>query len=372
MSKTPPPSPLPPPLLPNEFARTSDGQVQVRSKPARLRWEFNDLVTADGHRLRCAFACGLKPLADAAEKKLLGETLLGRNASASVDEVNAFFAPSLRATAVNVAATRKVADWLADGSRDVFADALRKGADKVAFGCGLEVLPPFEVSLESPTYQQAKLEAMERNLAEQRVAGQVEHFEKAASLLRQFDALRQAAPGISPGEVLAQISPSEQGAMLQTLLLAAGKGKVARDLWAVAGPSLVRIDPRVAPPKLELTPLPTDLGPLRSVQPAEIEGIRVLLIGARSGVMVFNPESPGSQQMYADPEIHSQMGFSRAIAWRDGVWGCHGDAGIVGWELGNFSRPRTVLRPTNLSPTPPVPGAGSQSIQMNKAAHRAI
>src|SRR5207253_2330975 len=123
-------------------------------------------------------------------------------------------------------------------------------ADQIAFACGLEVMPPFDVDLESPSFQQQKLEAMERNLAQQRVAGQVEHFEKAASLLKQFDALRQAAPGLAPGAVLQQISPSEQGVMLQTLLLAAGKGSKTRELWAVAGPYLVKIDGRVSPPKI--------------------------------------------------------------------------------------------------------------------------
>ena len=210
MAKTPP-SPLPPPLLPNEIARLTSGQIQVRSEPVRVKWNFSDLVTMDGHRLHCTFACSLKPLTDAAEKKMLGEALLASKPSATVDDLFDHFEPELKATAGNVAATRNVAEWLTDAARDIFTEGLRKTVDKIAFGCGLEVLPPYETGLESPTFQQQKLEQMERNLAEKRVAGQVEHFEKAASLLKQFDALRQAAPGITPGEVLSQISPSEQG-----------------------------------------------------------------------------------------------------------------------------------------------------------------
>jgi hypothetical protein len=195
----------------------------------------------------------------------------------------------------------------------------------------------------------------------------VEHFEKAASLLKQFDALRQAAPGITPGAVLQQISPSEQGVMLQTLLLAAGKASATKQVWAVAGPSLVKVDPRVLPAKLELFALPVALGPLRSVQPAEIDGQAVLLVGARSGVLVVNPEKPGdAPRSFVDPEVASQMGFSRAVIWRHGVWACHGDAGIVGWDWGVMDRPKMVLRPTHLTGQPAASNSTMTSIEMNK------
>ena len=366
MAKPQPSGLTSPPLLPNEIAATSNGRVQVRAESSRIRWNFSDLVTADGHRLRCSFSCGLKPLADAAEKKLLGEVFLSRKNSATSEDLIAHFAPALQAAAANMAASKNVAIWLADGTRDALADALHQAADKVAFGCGLEVLPPFNVDIESPSFQQQKLEAMERNLAEQRVAGQVEHFEKAASLLKQFDTLRQAAPGLTPGAVLQQISPSEQGAMLQTLLLAAGKGSTARQVWAVAGPYLVKIDPRVSPPKTELITLPATLGPLRSVQPAEIDGQNVLLIGARSGVMIVHPDRTGEPQLYVDSEVVSQMGFSRAVVWGTSLWACHADAGIVGWDLNSPAHPKSVLRPAHLAPSAPTASASNTSMEMNK------
>ena len=365
MAKPQTPSRMPP-LLPNQIAAAVNGRIEVRAEPSRVRWNFSDLVTADGHRLRCSFACSLKPLNDPAERKLLGEVFLARKTSATTEDLIAHFSPALQAAGANVAASKLVAQWLADGARDLLAEALHQAADKVAFGCGLEVLPPFNVDLESPSFQQQKLEAMERNLAEQRVAGQVEHFEKAASLLKQFDTLRQAAPGLTPGAVLQQISPSEQGAMLQTLLLAAGKGSTARQIWAVAGPYLVKIDPRVSTPKTELITLPATLGPLRSVQPAQIDGQPVLLIGARSGVMVVPADQTAEPTLYVDSEVVSQMGFSRAVVWRNGLWACHGDAGVVGWNLNAPSQPRTVLRPAHLAPSAPMASSSSTSMEMSK------
>lgn len=357
MPTTPSRTPVPP-LLPNEMARSWDGRVEIRPEPLRLRWNLAELASADGHRLKCSFACSIRALPDAAERKLLGEVFLGRRVSATADHIVAHFSPALQADAANIAASKKVAEWLADGMKDTLAESLHKAADKVAFSCGLEILPPFQVDLESPSFQQQKIEAMERNLAEQRVAGQVEHLSKAATLLKQFDALRQSAPNLSPGEVLSQISPADQGTMLQTLLLGAGKQSGGQTPWAVAGPYLVKIDPRVSPPKMELITLPATLGPLRSVQSAEIEGQQVLLVGARSGVMVVRADMTAEPQLFTDPDIASPMGFSRAIVWRGGLWGCHGDAGIVQWDLEVSQAPKAVYRPAHI-PTASLPAVGT-------------
>ena len=160
------------------------------------------------------------------------------------------------------------------------------------------------------------------NLSDARVAGQVEHFEKAAALLKQFDAIRQSAPSLAPGAVLQQISPSDQGMMLQTLLLAAGKAQTPKVLWGVAGPSLVRIDPRATPIKIELFNLPTDLGPLRSTQLAQHDGHSLLLVGARNGVIVAKPDALTElPRLYRDQEISSQLGFQKCVIWQNQSYG---------------------------------------------------
>src|SRR5438046_2901553 len=112
MPKSSPPTPPPPPLMPNEVARTWAGRVEARTEPVRARWNFSDPITADGHRLRCTFACSLRPLSDAAERKMLGEVFLARKLSATIDDIIAHFAPSLQAAAANAAGTKNVADWL--------------------------------------------------------------------------------------------------------------------------------------------------------------------------------------------------------------------------------------------------------------------
>jgi hypothetical protein len=357
MSLTKSQSPPVVPLQPNELARNDGGRLQVRSEPMRLRWNLVNLISSDGHKLQGTFACSVRPLSEAAEKKVFAEVFLSGKASARGDDVVAHFSPTLTAVAANTAGMHKALDLLTDEQQKVVIKALKQAAEKLAFNCGLEILSPLEIELQSPSLQQQKLEQLERNLAEQRVAGQVEHFERAASLLKQFDAIRQSSPALAPGAVLQQISPSDQGEMLQTLLLAAGTSKTPRLLWGAAGPSLLRIDPRAKSIKVEVIALATDLGPLRSSQSAELDGQTVLLVGARSGVMIVRPDAPQeTPRMYRDEEISSQLGFSRAVIWQNQIWACHGEAGVVAWDLNSADAPKAVFRPANFPPLSAKPG----------------
>jgi hypothetical protein len=147
--------------------------------------------------------------------------------------------------------------------------------------------------------------------------------------------------------VLQQISPSDRGAVLQTLLLASAKQRGADRLWAVAGPYLVRIDVQGGPVRPQLFPLPPTLGPLRSISTAQVDGKRVLLAGARSGFMLIDTEKPSEPRLFADRGVESPLGFNRVIYWgtRNGFAASHGDAGIVRWDPNEPDAPRSTLRP---------------------------
>jgi hypothetical protein len=334
-----------------ELARRVGGRVEVRADPLRSRLRLRGLTSSDEHEVEITFAFSVIALAESAERQMLAETFLSDRDVIVADDVASHFLPALREAASRQVATRPAEQWLDESNRAGLVEVLRSAAKPVAFVSGVELVSPFELSVESPTLQREKLQAMQRRLVERRAAGQAEHVQRAAELLKQFQSLRSAAPQLSPGKILEQISPADRGNMLQTLLLASGDGtsRGTQSLWTVAGPNLVRIDLRTSPPRCEITPLPTDLGPLRSVQSATIDGAidagRRLLIGAQGGVIVLDPLDPNSPQQYADREITSPLGFNSAAATSDMIWATHGDAGVVAWRLDDAVKPAITLRP---------------------------
>ncbi|HEV8608022.1 MAG TPA: hypothetical protein VGQ99_21985 [Tepidisphaeraceae bacterium] len=332
------------PLQDSEFARRDAGRLELRKSPMRLRWIMEKLVSGDGHELRAEFCCSLKVLPEPAEQQMLAEVFLNDGNSIWAEAVIAHFQPALRAAIAQVCGVRPAVQSVGTNVHDL-TEALRTAAQRVAFSCGLELLPPFDLDVQSPSLEHQRLEAMQRSLAEQRAAGQMEHFQRATDLLKQFESIRQAAPQLSPGEVLRQLGPADQGTMLQTLLLAAAREKTSESVWAVAGPNLLRVDPRSSPPKTQMIPLSTTLGPLRSVQRSGIE--KRLLVGARSGLFDLDPTQP-SPDAYTDQSVVSQLGFNQALIWNNQLWASHTEAGIVAWKIGQPDRPVLAMRPVNL------------------------
>src|SRR5690606_6745138 len=122
------------------------------------------------------------------------------------DEVMRHFENALREAAAIQIATGSAEHWLSDAGKATLLDTLRAAAKPVAFGCGVELVAPFSIVVESPTVEREKIEAMQRKLAERRAAGQLEALARAGELMRQFEALREAAPELSAGAILQRLS----------------------------------------------------------------------------------------------------------------------------------------------------------------------
>src|SRR5437764_669519 len=85
---------------------------------------------------------------------------------------------------------------------------------------GVQLRPPLQADFQSATFERQRQRSMQQALMEKEAAGQVEHFQRSAELLKQFQVLRGSAPELSAGRVLQQINPGDQGSLMQALLMA--------------------------------------------------------------------------------------------------------------------------------------------------------
>jgi hypothetical protein len=340
-------------------SRSTDGQIQVCPDSLRCQLHLRGLTTSDSNALEATFSFSIHALNEKAERQMLAETFLGQRTTATADDVANHFSVPLRHALGGRVSNQPAGHWLDPACKPELIELLRSAARPVAFACGVELLPPFDLSLESPTLERARLEQMQRELVERRAAGQVEHVQRAAELLKQFQSLRETMPGLSPGQLLERVNPSDRGSMLESLMLASGQSQ--QTLWAVAGPNLLRIDVRSASPRIDLIPLPSDLGPLRSVQPADIAGASRLLLGAQKGVIEIDPARPDDATRYLNPDMSSQLGFNSVAVAGDMIFATHAEAGLVGWRIGQTDKPAIVRSTMGAGRTGNPEGSSTQS-----------
>ncbi|HVT90259.1 MAG TPA: hypothetical protein VHD56_15515 [Tepidisphaeraceae bacterium] len=324
-------------LLDNEFARRTNGRIVWRNDPLRVSWLVTQLVSADHHALHCRFECRAAVAVSPADRQMFAETFLPGRESVAVEQVREHLLPAIQQCLAELALKQTAGEGFDQPTREIWLSALRKAADASAFACGIELLPPFSLDIQSPTLRQQQLHQVS-------TARQSEQLQQTAEILKQFQSLRQSAPELSAGKLLDRIAPAQQSHVLQSLLMAAEQKSVQSQLWAVAGDVLVKVDPRIIPPKLDLYPLPTELGPLRSVQTSDLKTNKILLIGAQRGVIIFSPNNPAQAVLFRHDTLQSQLGFNQVVC--DGnnrIWASHSEAGIVGWSLDQPNAPTIIF-----------------------------
>src|SRR3954468_23489910 len=105
------------PLMEQELARRSNGRLELRPEPVRVRWNFDELVTSDGHDARCPFECSVRAVDDATERRMLQEVLMNGHSASTAEQVADHFERALRDALTKVTDATTIADLLGDGKR---------------------------------------------------------------------------------------------------------------------------------------------------------------------------------------------------------------------------------------------------------------
>src|SRR5690348_10526814 len=119
-------------LRDNELARRQEGKLELRPQPLRVRWNFNEIVTSDGHELRATFTCRARALPDPTERRMFEEVLLGSRYSFTDEDLAAHFERTLGTAAVKSAEKHTAAEWSDAQTAGEMVEALRLAAAPVA------------------------------------------------------------------------------------------------------------------------------------------------------------------------------------------------------------------------------------------------
>lgn len=325
--------------------RYNDRVALDTTNPIRITWLIQGLWTSDRQELHVTFDAAVGMPASSADRQLFEEAF--GHSRVEPRQIREHFQSAIASAARQNAAQRESGFWLSEEGSLRMREVLRAAADHMAFGCGMQILPPLEVAMDSPTLRQMQEEQARRRLAEAQAAGRLADAEQALALLERFQTARRAHPELTAGTLLSHLPPADQGKALEVLLMA--DAQLAKGaLWVVSGEQLLRADLSASPQshasgasvdhpaELGFEPLTCcgELGPFRSITPAQWRGERWLLAGARQGVMCVKLPSGQACVAYRDDGGPWTMGFNSAICLGDVLWGCHSEAGLVGWKIG--------------------------------------
>src|SRR5438034_10527618 len=144
-------------LLEKEFARRDADGVDTRPE-TRLVWSLEGLTTSDKHALRIRFGCGARVADNSMDRRTFVQVMLGSRSTISIDALIDHFAPALQSAAAKCSAQYPAVEWAEHKLDQTMLDALLEGARRVAFACGLEILPPHQLDLSSPSLDLSRME----------------------------------------------------------------------------------------------------------------------------------------------------------------------------------------------------------------------
>lgn len=263
---------------------------------------------------------------------MLAETFLHNADQVSADVIKEHFSPPLLSVAHEVVRQSPAEQSLDKATQESLRQAILAAAHRIAFSCGLEILPPAEILLTSPSLNRHRTSELQRTLAREHARQRDADLTQSAQSLSQFLELCRQMPQLSASAALQRVNPADQAALLESLFRA-GCPRLARWLLAVAGHQLLRVDLAAPKPVISTINLPASLGPLRSLHQGDANQ---WLIGAQRGLWQGNLADeltrPPCWIPYEYPHC-SALGFTSPLRWNGRVWACHSEVGLIAWPV---------------------------------------
>lgn len=291
---------------------------------------FEEQPTRDGYQTRLEVELPVRLHDSAVDRRAFADKFLRFSPVGTAEQVAEYLRPQLNREVAAVVAGHPVRALMEGEALSSVAAALKAAAVKPLFAAGLELDGEPTVRVGAPEYQRRRVE-------EAAEAARTAAEEREGELLRRFEDIRRQNPDVPAGALLMGLPQVQRADALRALLKAAGSRERSR-IFAVAGDALVEIDPLAD--EVTTLSLPGGLGPLRSVLAIRHKDRPHLLVGARDGVYLVDPDASETAEAFDADVEGTPFGFSNLgyDAQSGVIYATHADIGLATWQIDLGSR----------------------------------
>lgn len=316
----------------------------VRAAPCELEYEVPHLRSSDGFEVTAALRLTVEPATDRAELAAFHQAV-----SASVYEVrrahlHRHCETAVHAACAEVARQSPAAQLVAPTSPAEFAVVVAAQLQPLTFASGLLLGPDLRVSFNSAEFTEATRAKQTEERRERQQAAEKQLQEAAAQMRRQRlaelsalldDARRIQAdhPELSMSDIIHTFAPAQRSALHEALLAQDAGQRETVGLIVVAGEEVLWFDLADPGQPKQRVSLASEAGPLRSIRSGQWRDRPVLLVGARRGVQIIDPEGQRLSLCLLPTQHQPRGGFNAAVLLGDRVYATHSEVGLACWPL---------------------------------------
>lgn len=327
-------------------SRDADDVMFVRVTPIDVSLTVDDLTSKEGYACRAEVGLRLRLVVERGDLVAFQESVLGSRRVVQCKRLVEHLTATVREGLSNFAAGQDAAVLMDARGAGPAATTITQAIEALCFASGLVLDAAPTVRFDSDSFRrvhQAEQRATVRR-AEHEAARQVddalhkaraEHLEQLGSTLTRLRELAAQSPQTPLPDLIRTFSEKQRGELYEALF--ASEKPASRTKWivVVAAEELLFFDPADLTAPARRFRIDGPAGQARSVRQATLDGTKVLLVGASTGVYIWPIDaSTPSETLLVPGAPRVRGGFNAAAVVEDRIVATHSELGIGQWPVG--------------------------------------
>lgn len=318
----------------------------VRTSSVFLDYDVGQVFSQDGYEFRADVRISISIVKDRTDIASFRKAVIGSSNRVSTDDLKRHCAEAVQSALVAFAGTMSAAELASSPAWESFDCFLIERFKPVGFESGLSLGNDPRVTFSSSAFEESrKVEqttqrrmqaiAADEQLREAVAQARRRHLAGLGTLLEQVRDMADKSGGIDVADLIKAFDAGQRGALYEGLVALNRLVRKTRAVLVIAGQEIVWLDPSSPARPIQKQMLDGGNGPLRSIRVTRVDGNIALLVGAKRGVHIVDPES-GPKQAFSLPEtFQPKGGVNAAVITDQDVFATHSEVGLIRWSRGN-------------------------------------